>query len=36
MRLGTEIDYILAGPLGGLDAPTPIRDGASGEFLRDA
>jgi L-threonylcarbamoyladenylate synthase len=32
--LGKHIDYILAGPLGGLAAPTVIRDGRSGALLR--
>ena len=32
--LGGRIDYVLAGPLGGLAAPTAIRDGRSGRVLR--
>jgi L-threonylcarbamoyladenylate synthase len=32
--LGRQLDYILAGPLGGLAAPTTIRDGRSGKTLR--
>jgi len=32
--LGHRIDYVLAGPLGGLPAPTVIRDGRSGTVLR--
>jgi L-threonylcarbamoyladenylate synthase len=32
--LGRDVDYILAGPLGGLAAPTIIRDGRSGKTLR--
>jgi L-threonylcarbamoyladenylate synthase len=32
--LGRSVDYVLAGPLGGLDAPTVIKDGRSGETLR--
>ena len=32
--LGAEVDYVLAGPLGGLAAPTAIRDGRSGRVLR--
>jgi L-threonylcarbamoyladenylate synthase len=32
--LGAEVDYVLAGPLGGLGGPTPIRDGATGAYLR--
>jgi L-threonylcarbamoyladenylate synthase len=32
--LGRRVDYVLAGPLGGLAAPTPIRDGRSGRQLR--
>jgi len=32
--LGRDVDYILAGPLGGLAAPTVIRDGRSGKTLR--
>jgi L-threonylcarbamoyladenylate synthase len=31
---GNRVDYILAGPLGGLEKPTPIRDAASGLTLR--
>ena len=32
--LGAEVDYVLAGPLGGLATPTAIRDGRSGRVLR--
>lgn len=32
--LGGQVDYVLAGPLGGLASPTPIRDGRSGKILR--
>jgi hypothetical protein len=32
--LGAEVDYVLAGPLGNLAAPTAIRDGRSGRVLR--
>ncbi len=32
--LGRRVDYVLAGPLGGLAAPTVIRDGRSGSVLR--
>ena len=32
--LGGEVDYVLAGPLGGLAAPTAIRDGRTGRVLR--
>jgi L-threonylcarbamoyladenylate synthase len=32
--LGLRVDYVLAGPLGGLAAPTAIRDGRSGRVLR--
>ena len=32
--LGVEVDYVLAGPLGGLAAPTAIRDGRDGRVLR--
>ncbi len=32
--LGGEIDYVLAGPLGGLEQPTAIRDGQTGAYLR--
>jgi L-threonylcarbamoyladenylate synthase len=32
--LGRRIDFVLAGPLGDLAAPTPIRDGRSGRALR--
>lgn len=31
---GDDLRYILDGPLGGLDRPTPIRDAISGEQLR--
>ncbi len=33
-QLGRKVDYVLAGPLGGLDRPTTIRDGATGAVLR--
>ena len=32
--LGRRVDYVLAGPLGGLAAPTTIKDGRSGRKLR--
>jgi L-threonylcarbamoyladenylate synthase len=32
--LGLSVDYVLAGPLGGLASPTPIRDARSGRVLR--
>ena len=32
--LGRSVDYVLAGPLGSLASPTPIRDGRSGRLLR--
>jgi L-threonylcarbamoyladenylate synthase len=32
--LGRRIDYVLAGPLGGLAKPTTIRDGRTGTVLR--
>lgn len=32
--LGRQVDYVLAGPLGGLKDPTVIRDGRSGATLR--
>jgi L-threonylcarbamoyladenylate synthase len=32
--LGRSVDYVLAGALGGLEAPTAIRDGRSGRVLR--
>jgi L-threonylcarbamoyladenylate synthase len=31
---GDDLDYILHGPLGGLDRPTEIRDGATGRLVR--
>jgi L-threonylcarbamoyladenylate synthase len=31
---GTQLAYILDGPTGGLDRPTPIRDAVSGEVIR--
>lgn len=34
LALGDEIDYVLAGPLGGLEQPTAIRDGLTGAYLR--
>lgn len=33
-QLGAAVDYVLAGPLGGLERPTAIRDGRSGRVLR--
>jgi L-threonylcarbamoyladenylate synthase len=32
--IGAEVDYVLAGPLGGLNRPTEIRDLGSGAILR--
>lgn len=32
--LGPRVDYVLAGPLGDLAEPTPIKDGRSGKVLR--
>jgi L-threonylcarbamoyladenylate synthase len=32
--LGRRVDYVLAGPLGGLAKPTSIRDGRTGAVLR--
>ncbi len=32
--LGDDIDYVLAGALGGLERPTAIRDGLTGAYLR--
>jgi len=32
--LGADVDAVVAGPLGGLAGPTPIRDGLTGEVLR--
>jgi L-threonylcarbamoyladenylate synthase len=32
--LGGQVDYVLAGALGGLAEPTGIRDGRSGRVLR--
>jgi L-threonylcarbamoyladenylate synthase len=32
--LGKRLDYVLAGPLGGLASPTAIRDARSGRMLR--
>lgn len=34
LALGGEIDYVLAGSLGGLEHPTAIRDGLTGAYLR--
>ena len=34
--LGRQVDYVLAGELGGLANPTVIKDGRSGEILRAA
>ena len=33
-ELGSRVDYVLAGPLGGLAQPTAISDGRSGRVLR--
>jgi len=33
-QLGDKIDYLIDGPLGGRQTPTPIRDALSGEYLR--
>lgn len=33
-RFGTCLDYIVNGPLGGLDKPTPIYDAATGRVVR--
>jgi L-threonylcarbamoyladenylate synthase len=33
-ELGRDVDFVLAGALGGLSGPTPIRDGRSGDYLR--
>lgn len=33
-RFGKEIDYVLPGFVGGLSAPTPIRDAVTGEVVR--
>lgn len=35
VQLGREVDYILAGALGGRDRPTPIRDARTGLSLRE-
>ena len=35
-ELGTKVDYVLAGALGGLAKPTVIKDGRTGEILRAA
>jgi L-threonylcarbamoyladenylate synthase len=32
--LGRRLDYVLAGPLGGAESPTAIRDGRTGHTLR--
>lgn len=34
-RLGKEVDYVLPGRVGTLAAPTPIRDAATGEIVRE-
>jgi L-threonylcarbamoyladenylate synthase len=34
--LGEDVDFILGGATGGLDGPTPILDGRTGEALRSA
>jgi L-threonylcarbamoyladenylate synthase len=33
-ELGRRLDCVLAGELGGLAQPTPIRDGRTGQVLR--
>lgn len=35
-EFGSELDFILSGPLGGLQQPTTIRDGRTGATLRAA
>jgi L-threonylcarbamoyladenylate synthase len=35
-ELGSEVDYVLAGALGGLAKPTVIKDGRTGKVLRPA
>jgi L-threonylcarbamoyladenylate synthase len=35
-ELGREVDYVLAGALGGLAKPTAIRDGRTGKIVRPA
>ena len=35
-ELGRAVDYVLAGPLGGLGKPTVIKDGRTGRVLRPA
>lgn len=35
-EFGSELDYVLAGRLGGLEQPTAIRDGRTGALLRSA
>ena len=35
-RARSEVDYVLAGALGGLARPTVIKDGRTGEVLRPA
>jgi L-threonylcarbamoyladenylate synthase len=35
-ELGARLDYVLPGPLGGLGAPTTIRDAETGRILRSA
>jgi tRNA A37 threonylcarbamoyladenosine synthetase subunit TsaC/SUA5/YrdC len=32
--LGRQVDYVLAGELGGAERPTTIRDGHTGRVLR--
>lgn len=34
-RFGAELDYVLTGRVGGLHAPTPIRDAVTGETVRE-
>jgi L-threonylcarbamoyladenylate synthase len=36
LRLGGDVDFILAGSVGPLSRPTPIRDAASGRVIRPA
>jgi hypothetical protein len=35
-EVGRSVDYVLAGPLGGLQNPTVIKDGRTGRVLRAA
>lgn len=34
LQFGERLDYLLSGPLGGLERPTPIRDASSGRAIR--